>query len=73
MQLPLDVDLSLGDVASQIGDRVSDIVIRHSQDRNLRDRAVSTGHTTCPLVDCRQICVHITWETSAARHLLTGS
>ena len=40
MELTVNVDLTLSDVTSQIGDRVSDVIVRHSQDGDLGDRAV---------------------------------
>ena len=41
VECPVEHDLALGDVAGQIGDRVADVVGRHGQDRQLRDRALA--------------------------------
>lgn len=62
VQLSVDVDLSLGDVASQIGNRVSDVVVRHGQDGNLSDGPVSAFNATGALVNGGQIRVHVTWK-----------
>ena len=42
VELTVDVDLTLGDVAGQIRDGVSDVIVRHGQDGDLGDRAVPT-------------------------------
>lgn len=69
----VDVDLTLSDIASQIGDWMRDIVIGHSQDWNLCDGSVLALDTTSTLVDGGKIGVHITWVTSTTRHLLSCS
>lgn len=47
-------------------------VIGHGEDRNLSDGSSSALHTACPLIDGGQVCVHVSWETSAPGHLLSG-
>ena len=47
-------------------------IVRHSQDRNLSDGAISAFHTSCPLIDSGQICVHVTRITTSTRDFLTG-
>ncbi len=64
--------LSLCNVPCKIGDRMRNIVVRHSKHRNLSNRTISALHTTGPLVDGGKICVHITGVTTPARNLLTG-
>uniref|UniRef100_A0A182QVN8 Uncharacterized protein n=1 Tax=Anopheles farauti TaxID=69004 RepID=A0A182QVN8_9DIPT len=73
VQLTVDVDLTLGNVTGQIGNRMGDIVVRHSQNRDLRDRTVAAFDTSGTFVDGGQIGVHVTGETTTSGHLLTGS
>ena len=49
MQLPVDVDLSLSDVASEVRDRMSDVIVRHSQNGNLSDGTIPTLNTASSL------------------------
>ena len=72
VQLAVDVDLPLGNVAGQIGDGMGDVVVGHGQDRDLGDRSVPALDASRPLVDGGQVGVHVTRETTAAGHLLTG-
>lgn len=65
--------LALRDVARKVGDRVSDIVVRHGEDGQLGDGTVAPVHTSCPLVDGGQIGIHVPWVTTATGHFLTGS
>merc|ERR1712079_796025 len=69
MQLPVDVDLSLCNVTSQIGNRVSDVVVGHSEDGDLGDGPSSALNPTGPLVDGGQIRVHVTGETTPSGNL----
>lgn len=71
-QLTINVHLTFGDVASQIGNRMRDVVVWHSENGNLSDRTGTAFNSTGTLVDGRQIGVHVTWETSTAGHLLSG-
>jgi len=41
LQRAVDVDLPLGDVSRQVGDRVGDVVVGHRQNRELRDGAAA--------------------------------
>ena len=68
VQLAIDVDLALGNVARQVGNRVSNIVVGHGQNGNLSDRATASAHTTGALVDRRQIGVHVAGVTAATGH-----
>lgn len=43
--------LSLGDVTSQIRNRVRDVVIRHGEDGELGDGAIFAVHTACSFVN----------------------
>mmetsp|Transcript_7875 Transcript_7875/g.13507 ORF Transcript_7875/g.13507 Transcript_7875/m.13507 type:complete len:340 (-) Transcript_7875:546-1565(-) len=70
VQLALDVDLALGDVARQVGDGMRDIVVGHGQDGELRDRADAAFHTSRALVDGRQIGIHVAGVSTPSRHLL---
>ena len=49
--VPVDVDLSLCNVTSQIGNWVSDVVVGHSEDGDLGDGPASALNPTGPLVD----------------------
>uniref|UniRef100_A0A2M4D215 Putative secreted protein n=1 Tax=Anopheles darlingi TaxID=43151 RepID=A0A2M4D215_ANODA len=73
VQLTIDVDLTLGNVTGQIGNRMGDIVVRHSQNGDLGDRTVAALDTSGTLVDGGQIGVHVTGETTTSGYLLTGS
>lgn len=68
----VDVDLALRDVAGQVGDGMSDVVVGHGQDGQLSDGAFLASDTTGTLVDGGQIGVHVTWVASTTRHLLSG-
>mgnify|MGYP001221060330 CR=1 FL=1 len=70
MQLPVDVDLALGNVARQVGDGVRDVVVGHGEDGELRDRARAPLDAAGALVDGRQVRVHIAGVAAAAGHLL---
>lgn len=72
MQLPVHVDLALCDVASQIRDGMGDVVVGHRQDRDLSDGAVAAGDTASALIDCGQICVHVTGEATTTGNLFSG-
>ena len=48
-------------------------VVRHGQNRNLCDRAITTGHTTGPLIHSRQIRVHVARKTTTTGDFLPGS
>ena len=70
VQLPVDVDLALGNVARQVGDGVRDVVVGHGEDGELRDRARAALDAAGALVDGRQVRVHIAGVAAAAGHLL---
>lgn len=72
VQLAINEDLALGDVASQVGDGMGDIIIGHGQDGQLSDGAVLAVHTACALIDCREIRVHVTGVSTTPWHLLSG-
>lgn len=48
-------------------------VIGHSENGDLSDGSPPARHTARPLVDGGQVCVHVSREPSAPRHLLSGS
>jgi hypothetical protein len=50
VQITIDEDLSLRNVTSQIGNRMGNIVVRHRQNRELRNRPVPSLDTTGALV-----------------------
>mmetsp|Transcript_9925 Transcript_9925/g.23506 ORF Transcript_9925/g.23506 Transcript_9925/m.23506 type:complete len:392 (-) Transcript_9925:217-1392(-) len=72
VQLTVEVDLSLGNVASKIGDRMSNIVVGHGKDGELGDRTVAADDTSGTLVDGGKIGVHVAGVTTTAGNLLTG-
>ncbi|RUS78984.1 hypothetical protein EGW08_013241, partial [Elysia chlorotica] len=48
-------------------------IIRHSKNGNLGDGTISAFNTTSSLIDCGQISVHVTRETTTSRHFFSGS
>ena len=68
-KVPVDVNLSLCNVTSQIGNWVSDVVVGHSEDGDLGDGPSSALNPTGPLVDGSQIRVHVTGETTPSGNL----
>lgn len=53
MELSVDEDLALGDVAGQIGDWMGDVVVGHRQDGDLGNGTIFTMDTTSSLINCR--------------------
>ena len=49
VELPVDVDLTLCDVASQVWDGVSDVIVGHSQNGDLCDGPIPALNTTSSL------------------------
>ena len=47
-------------------------VVGHGEDGDLGDGSVPALHSPGTLVDCGQICVHVSRETTTAGHLLSG-
>ena len=45
VKLPVDVDLALSDVTSQVRDGVSDVIVRHRQNGDLGNGAIPPLHT----------------------------
>lgn len=48
-------------------------VIGHGEDGDLSDGSAPARHAARPLIDGGQVCVHVSGEASAPRHLLPGS
>lgn len=48
-------------------------VVRHSQDWDLGDGAISSFHTSSSLIDGGQICVHVARITTSTGHFFSGS
>ena len=57
MQLSVDVDLSLGDVTSEIRDGMGDVIVGHGEDGDLSDGAVTSLHSAGTLCVCVCVCV----------------
>ncbi|KYN45352.1 hypothetical protein ALC56_00198 [Trachymyrmex septentrionalis] len=72
VQLTIDVDLALSDISGKIGNWVSDIIVRHSKNWDLRDGAIASLHTAGTLVDRGEIGVHIARETTSTWYLFTS-
>mmetsp|Transcript_7110 Transcript_7110/g.17954 ORF Transcript_7110/g.17954 Transcript_7110/m.17954 type:complete len:561 (+) Transcript_7110:182-1864(+) len=70
VQRPVHEDLAFGDVAREVRDGVSDVVVGHGQDRELRDGAVAALDAAGALVDRGQVRVHVAGVAAAAGHLL---
>lgn len=73
VETTVDEDLTLSDVACQIRNGVSDIIVGHGENRDLGDGSVTALDTTSTFVDGRQIRVHVTGVTTTTGHLFTGS
>lgn len=73
VELSVDEDLAFSDIASQIRNRVSDIIIRHGQNRQLGDRTIDTFNSTSSLINGRKISIHVTRITSSTGHFFSGS
>lgn len=73
VELSVNVDLSFGNVASQVGNGVRHVFVWHGQDRNLCDGSIATRDSTSTLVDGRQVGVHVTRVTTTTWNLFTGS
>lgn len=65
VQLPVNVHLPLRNVASEIRNRVSDVIVRHGEDGQLSDGALAALDSPSTLIDGGQIGVHVTWTTAA--------
>ena len=72
MQLLVEHELALGDVAGQVGNRVGDVAGRHRQDGKLRQRARASADATRPLVERCEVAVEVAGIPSAARHLASS-
>mmetsp|Transcript_49833 Transcript_49833/g.112073 ORF Transcript_49833/g.112073 Transcript_49833/m.112073 type:complete len:211 (-) Transcript_49833:874-1506(-) len=73
VQLPVDVNLTLSDVAGQIRNRVGDIVVGHSEDGKLGDRSRAALHPASALIDASQVGVHVAGVATTTGHLLARS
>lgn len=72
MQVSVDVYLALSNITGQVGDRVSDIIVRHGKDRQLSDRSVFAVDPSSSLVDCTEISVQVPRIRPSTRYLLSG-
>ena len=72
IQLTVEHDLPLGDVAGQIGNRMRNIVVGHRQDRQLRNRALGGLDPATALIDLGQIGVEIARIALTTGHLAAG-
>ena len=59
VELAVEDDLPLGDIAGQVRNRVGDIVVGHGQDRHLRDRAGTPLHDPGPLIERREVGIEV--------------
>jgi len=73
VQLTINKDLALGNITRQVRNRVSNIVVGHGQDGDLSNGSVTTVHSSCTLVDGRQVSVHVTGITTSAGHFFSSS
>ena len=67
LQTSVQNDLTFGDIACQVRDRVGDIVIRHGQDRELRHAALNAFNDACTLIERCEIGIEIAREALSAR------
>mmetsp|Transcript_8763 Transcript_8763/g.12022 ORF Transcript_8763/g.12022 Transcript_8763/m.12022 type:complete len:403 (-) Transcript_8763:296-1504(-) len=68
----VDKDLTLSDVASQVGNGMGDIRVGHRQDGQLSDGTVGAADTAGALIDSGEIGVHVTRVTTTAWDFFTG-
>ena len=64
-------NLALGNIASQVGYRMGDVVIGHGQDRNLGDRAFTRLDASRAFVERGQITIEIAGISFAAGNFTT--
>ena len=69
VQLTIQYDLTFGDVTGQVRNRVCNIIIRHSQDRDLCYRTFDAFYDTGTFVDCSQFTVEVSRITFTGRNL----
>src|SRR5699024_5257229 len=69
VELAVKHDLPLGDVPRKVGDRMGDIIVRHGQNRNLRDRTGSTAYNARALIEGGELAVQIAGVTLSGRNL----
>ena len=67
VKLAVHIHLALSDVACQVWDGMSDVIIGHGEDGQLRDGALTALNTPCPLVDGGQISVHVSCQFSTCQ------
>src|SRR3989454_2656190 len=65
-------DLSLGDVARQVGNGVGDVVARHREDGHLGDAAALPFDSARTLVVGGEVSVEVTGEALPSRDFLSG-
>ena len=61
VQLPVHVHLPFCDVAGEVWNGVSDVIVGHRQDGQLSDGALAPLNPPSALVDGGQVSVHVTW------------
>mmetsp|Transcript_28914 Transcript_28914/g.70484 ORF Transcript_28914/g.70484 Transcript_28914/m.70484 type:complete len:305 (+) Transcript_28914:751-1665(+) len=72
VKFAVDVDLPLGNVARQVRNGVSDVIVFHREDRDLGNGSVAARNTTSSLVDGGKVSVHVSRISSPARNLATS-
>ena len=65
-------NLTFGDVACQIRNGVSDVILRHGENRNLRHRAFLPHQAPRPFIKGGKIGIEIARITSTSRHFSTS-
>merc|ERR1711920_1116666 len=69
-QLPININLSLSDIPSQVRYRMSNIVIGHTQYWNLGNTPNTTLYSTSTLIYRAQIRIHVARISSTSWNLL---
>ena len=72
VQVTVNEDLTLGNVPSQVGDGMGDIIVGHGKNGQLGDGSIGALDTSSTLVEGGQIGVHITGETTTSGHFFSG-
>mmetsp|Transcript_2828 Transcript_2828/g.6092 ORF Transcript_2828/g.6092 Transcript_2828/m.6092 type:complete len:274 (+) Transcript_2828:2106-2927(+) len=73
VQLTIQINLSFSNVSRKIRNRVSNIIVRHSKNRKLRNGTIASNNTSSTFVNGGQIGIHITRVTTASGNFFTSS
>ena len=72
VQIAVQHNLPLGDIARQVGDGVGDIIVRHGENGNLRYAAAAPGNDTRALVQAGKVGIQVPGVALAPRNFALG-